>query len=116
MSPRCPKWTGKGTSGRRRGAGDRASSRPRGESRIECTDGHSPRSGRHRPTDGGLLSDWVRNQLEAEILLANRYFNIAVVIPPDFKGNFAVVDGFLTHVVTRAVVDLAIRALVDAEN
>src|SRR5258708_32105093 len=37
-------------------------------------------------------------------------------MPADLDGNLAVGDGFLTHVVSRAVVDLAIRPLVDAEN
>src|SRR5258708_24777473 len=49
-------------------------------------------------------------------LPANWDFDIAVIVPADFDGNFAVVDGLLAHVVSRAVVDLAIRPLVDAEN
>src|SRR5260370_41458090 len=37
-------------------------------------------------------------------------------MPADFDGNLAVGDGFLAHVVSRAVVDLAIRPLVDSEH
>src|SRR5450631_3588316 len=57
-----------------------------------------------------------RRSAEPEILLANRYVDIAVVIPPDFKRNLSVGDGFLAHIVTRAIVDLAIWPLVDPEN
>src|ERR1039457_2008805 len=52
----------------------------------------------------------------AEPLSLHRNIDIAVAIRPDLQGYFAIGDGLHAHVVPAAIVDLLIRAFVDAED
>src|SRR6266481_7192786 len=47
---------------------------------------------------------------------AHRNLDIAAVIPAYFERNPPIGDGFLTHIVPRTIVDLAIRPLVDSDD